>query len=242
MAENEWKQIETFQNINAKKVSAYIFEQLKEAIVLKELLPGEQLLPERELSKIFNASRATIREAIAILKEDGLIEQRRGNKGGTFVLPLTQQDINRTKQKVIQERDNYKELFEYRNTIEPQIVRLVVRNITDDQLKNLELINEQMEREKNREEFRSLDVKFHLALGKYSNNRYFEKAVRMIRLQVNPVLDLLPFDDQVHQDSCKEHIELLKAIANKDEDYAYAVMLNHIVSTANKLNELLKEY
>jgi len=239
MSENEWKRVDTFQNIDAKKVSAYIFEQLQEAIVLKELLPGEQLPPERELSKIFNTSRVTMREAIAVLKDEGFIEQRRGAKGGTFILPLTAQDIKRTKEKVFREKDKYKELFEYRNTIESQVVRLVVQNITEEQLNNLKLINEKMKLEKNREEFRSLDVKFHLKLGTCANNRYFERAVRMIRIQVNPVLDLLPFDDTVYQKSCEEHIQLLQAIANKNENDAYEIMLNHINTTSNKLDELI---
>lgn len=241
MTSNPWKSVDTFQNIDAKKVSDYIFEQLQEAIVLKELLPGEQLPPERELCKVFNTSRVTMRDAIAVLKEEGFIEQRRGAKGGTFILPLTTHDIERTREKVLNDKEKYSQLFEYRNVIEPEVVKLVVNNISRTDLEELNVINEKMKNEKNREEFRSLDVQFHLMLGKCSNNQYFEQAVRMIRLQVNPVLDILPFNEKVHEKSCLEHIQLLEAIENGHAKEAYEIMVNHINSTTNKLFELLQD-
>ncbi|MGM8213641.1 FadR/GntR family transcriptional regulator [Virgibacillus sp. W0430] len=240
MSGSKWKNVDIFQNINSKKVSAYIFEQLQEAIVLKELLPGEQLPPERELCKLFNTSRITMRDAIAILKEEGFIEQKRGAKGGTFILPLTSKDIDRTREKVVKEKDKYDQLFEYRNTIEPQVVKLAIQHITESQLKELNGINKEMENEKNREEFRSLDVRFHLELAKCSRNIYFQQAVRMIRLQVNPVLDLLPFNEYVRKKSYEEHVMLLRFIEDKNADKAYELMLAHINSTSAKLNEFLE--
>jgi DNA-binding FadR family transcriptional regulator len=237
---NQWKSVDTFKNIDAKKVSDYIFEQLQEAIVLKELLPGEQLPPERELCKIFNTSRDTMRDAIAVLKEEGLIEQRRGAKGGTFILPLTTQDIERTRTIVLNEKENYLRLFEFRNVIEPEVVRLVVKNVSSQELEELNTIVEKMKNEKNREEFRSLDVQYHLMLGKYSDNLYFEQAVRMIRLKVNPVLDILPFNEKVYEKNYLEHKQLLKAIENGDTREAHQIMVNHISSTTNNLFERLK--
>ncbi|WP_153731548.1 FadR/GntR family transcriptional regulator [Sporosarcina obsidiansis] len=239
MSYDQLKSVGTFKNIEAKKLSNYIFEQLQEAIVLKELLPGEQLPPERELCKIFNTSRITMREAIAVLKEEGFIEQIRGAKGGTFILPLTTQNIERTRSKVLSDKEKYLQLFEYRSVIEPEVARLAVKNISENELKILSSINEEMKREKNREEFRSLDVQFHLMLGKCSKNQYFEQAVRMIRLQVNPVLDILPFNDVVHEKSYMEHIQLLEAIESGNAEQAYKSMAIHINTTNSKLFELL---
>lgn len=240
LSNSQWKSVDTFRNIESKKVSDYIFEQLQEAIVLKELLPGEQLPPERELCKVFNTSRVTMRDAIAVLKDEGFIEQRRGAKGGTFILPLTTQDIERTRSKVLENKGMYRQLFEYRNIIEPEVVKLVVDNISVEAIEELDEINKKMKDEKSREEFRSLDVQFHLMLGKCSNNQYFEQAVRMIRLKVNPVLDILPFDEKVREKSYKEHIQLLDAIRNGNSKQAYQIMVSHIDTTTNKLFDLLK--
>ncbi|GJM70884.1 hypothetical protein HMSSN036_31000 [Paenibacillus macerans] len=70
-----------FEKVSTKKVSEFIKEQLEEAIILKEFMSEDQLPSERELAEIFNASRITVREALAALEAKGLIEKRVGAKG-----------------------------------------------------------------------------------------------------------------------------------------------------------------
>lgn len=60
--------------------------QLQEAIVRGELAPGEPLPGELALAAQFGLSRATVRQALAGLDSDRLIERRKGS--GTFVLEL----------------------------------------------------------------------------------------------------------------------------------------------------------
>ena len=56
---------------------------LQHAIEQGELNSGQALPPERELAKLLDLSRVTVRKAIAGLVEDGLLLQRQGS--GTFV-------------------------------------------------------------------------------------------------------------------------------------------------------------
>ncbi|NEE33765.1 FadR family transcriptional regulator, partial [Streptomyces sp. SID7982] len=44
---------------------------------------------ERELSQQLRISRVTLREALKVLQDQGMVESRRGRYGGTFVLPRT---------------------------------------------------------------------------------------------------------------------------------------------------------
>ena len=60
-------------------------EQLATAIRLGVFTDGEQLPPERELAERLGVSRNTLREAIAALRESGLVTTRRGRGGGTVV-------------------------------------------------------------------------------------------------------------------------------------------------------------
>lgn len=60
-----------------------LVEQLKEQIQLGDLKPGDQLPSERELSDQHGISRMTVRQAIAYLVQQGLLEVKRGI--GTFV-------------------------------------------------------------------------------------------------------------------------------------------------------------
>ncbi|MEV0057989.1 GntR family transcriptional regulator [Saccharopolyspora shandongensis] len=59
--------------------------RITEAIQLGLLRDGERLPPESEFAAQFGVSPVTLREAIAELRDRGLVETRRGRWGGTFV-------------------------------------------------------------------------------------------------------------------------------------------------------------
>lgn len=230
-----------FKHVTPKKVSDFIFDQLKEAIVLKEILPKEQLPPERELCQIFNTSRQTVREAIQKLKEEQLIEQIRGAKGGTFVLPLTAKIHEDNRRNILNEWLDFKELFEYRNIIETQIIRLATMKITEEQIQALYEINQDISGSCEREDFRANDVKFHIELAKTTRNVYFENAVRRIRTKINPGLDLLPFDDDVRKKSYEAHHHLIDCMKHQKVDLAEKAMFEHIGHTETILKAILHE-
>ncbi len=60
-----------------------VAEQLRKAIVTGAFEPGSQLPPEKELVEMLGVSRATLRESMRVLEEQGLIVRRHGI--GTFV-------------------------------------------------------------------------------------------------------------------------------------------------------------
>ena len=57
-----------------------------QAIQLGLLPDGEQLPSEAEFAAQLGVSAMTLREALAMLRQQGLVETRRGRAGGTFVL------------------------------------------------------------------------------------------------------------------------------------------------------------
>jgi GntR family transcriptional repressor for pyruvate dehydrogenase complex len=59
--------------------------RVSQAIQLGLLIDGEQLPPEAEFAGQLGVSAMTLREALAMLRQRGLVETRRGRSGGTFV-------------------------------------------------------------------------------------------------------------------------------------------------------------
>ncbi|MBM9603283.1 FadR/GntR family transcriptional regulator [Desulfopila inferna] len=59
--------------------------QIEAAILEEKILPGERLPSERELQAQFKSGRGVIREAVRALKQKGLVEIRKGARGGTYV-------------------------------------------------------------------------------------------------------------------------------------------------------------
>jgi GntR family transcriptional regulator, transcriptional repressor for pyruvate dehydrogenase complex len=62
-----------------------VVQRVSQAIQLGLFVDGEQLPPETEFAAQLGVSAMTLREALASLRQQGLVETRRGRTGGTFV-------------------------------------------------------------------------------------------------------------------------------------------------------------
>ena len=111
------------QNINLSQKTAEILK--KRIFDEKTLVPGDKLPNENELSSELGVSRATLREAIRILVNDGILTVYRGK--GTFVSSKVDQFAEAS---VIGNIDNIdmkvrlRDLYEARLIIEPEAASL----------------------------------------------------------------------------------------------------------------------
>lgn len=62
-----------------------VVQRVNQAIRLGLYVEGDQLPPEAEFAAQLGVSAMTLREALAMLRQQGLVETRRGRTGGTFV-------------------------------------------------------------------------------------------------------------------------------------------------------------
>ncbi|GHF55518.1 GntR family transcriptional regulator [Kitasatospora xanthocidica] len=62
-----------------------VARRITEAIALGLVAAGDQLPSENDLADQLGVANGTVREALALLREAGLIETRRGRNGGSFV-------------------------------------------------------------------------------------------------------------------------------------------------------------
>lgn len=66
-----------------------VAKRLGDAIRRGVLTDGQQLPPEPELAQQMRVATVTLRDALAMLREQGLVVTRRGRGGGTFVRVMT---------------------------------------------------------------------------------------------------------------------------------------------------------
>ncbi|MDP3891651.1 FadR/GntR family transcriptional regulator [Nocardioides sp.] len=74
-----------FAPLESMSRSELVVRRLMDAIALGLLPDAEQLPGELDLAGIFGVSTVTVREALSVLRAEGLIETRRGRGGGSFV-------------------------------------------------------------------------------------------------------------------------------------------------------------
>ncbi|MDY5110301.1 MULTISPECIES: winged helix-turn-helix domain-containing protein [Bacillota] len=69
-----------------KSLYMQFYESIKNKIMNKELVSGDQLPSDREACEMYNVSRITVRQAYNLLKFEDLVFRKKGNGGGTYVL------------------------------------------------------------------------------------------------------------------------------------------------------------
>ena len=83
-----------FGPIKNARLFEEICSQIRTQLAAGKIGPGDKLPAERDLAEQFGVSRSAVREALRALEVSGLIELRKGVKGGAFLLaesaPLTQ--------------------------------------------------------------------------------------------------------------------------------------------------------
>jgi GntR family transcriptional repressor for pyruvate dehydrogenase complex len=76
-----------YTHVPKGRLADLVSGQLKESIFQGEYQSGERIPPEHQLVEIFGVSRVIVREAIRNLEQAGLIEIKRGPKGGPLSCP-----------------------------------------------------------------------------------------------------------------------------------------------------------
>lgn len=165
-----------FSDFEANRQSLHfqIADYIQELIAAKKLVPESKLPSERDLAIQFGVNRATIREAIKLLMQRGLIEIRRGL--GVFLTEVAPSVVAESIRRYSDfGSNNYEALMEVRFILEPEIAALAAQRATEKDLKELqelsELLTEQINK-KNYAERAKIDAQFHLALARASHNEF----------------------------------------------------------------------
>ena len=102
--------------------------QLAAAIRLGVYPRGTALPSERHLSERLNVSRATLREAMAALREAGLVETTRGRGGGTVVTLRPRTPSARAAARITAaKRRDWLDSLEFRRVVEPGAAQLAAQ-------------------------------------------------------------------------------------------------------------------
>jgi GntR family transcriptional repressor for pyruvate dehydrogenase complex len=160
--------------VQSQRAFEDIAQQLRSVISTGQLKPGDRLPSERELSVAFGVSRNTLREALRSLEISGMIELRKGVKGGAFVLPGNPSVV------VGGFLDLYHlgaitpaQLTESRVWIEELVVRIVCRRANEEDLAELEkniAATETAMKANNLQSWVDEILAFHLLLGRATHN------------------------------------------------------------------------
>lgn len=228
-----------FKPIKQEKLSAKIVNQIKTLIVDGELKPGDPLPPERELMKLLNVSRPSIREAFKSLVGMGFLETKQGNR--TVVKSLAADRMLGALQNLLQDDINIVfEVIEVRKAIEAWNAFYAAKRATPEDIDRLEESIESMriKMESDGLIFEEEDADFHLAISEATHNNLQTHIMFTI-------YDILKnsigkyFGDIDHNAVFRQHKNVVNAIKLGDSNLARERILEHLDYVESRLKDMV---
>ncbi|WP_205472254.1 FadR/GntR family transcriptional regulator [Nocardioides sp. SYSU D00038] len=216
-------------------------EQLATAIRLGVYPRGSTLPPERDLAARLGVSRATLREAMAALREAGLVETTRGRGGGTVVTlkPSTPSGRAAARTTAARRRD-WLDALDYRRIVEPGAAHLAAsRRLPADRRIQLEQALAEVEAARRPAEHRQADSRFHLTVAALTDSPRTVEAVTQVQSVLHEMLLAIPVLDTNIAHSDRQHARVARAVLAGKPDHARRAMAEHCDDTAALLRGLV---
>lgn len=203
-------------------------EQIAEAIQAGDLQPGERLPSERTLARQMRISRPTLREAIRLLSDSGVVEVKPGPGGGMYVLSdhipsgLLFKDVEFRISEVAS-------VLEARRLLEPRVAQLAALRATESDFEAMQrTIDLQRKQMADPERFLQLDLRFHTTIARATQNETVVELMRLLlrRLEVARQRALRTHDDP--EEAIDIHVRTLKAIMSADPQAVEVAMDEHL--------------
>ena len=139
--------------------------------IISERSDGERLPSEQQMADQYGVSRTVIREALKKLSERGLIDSKIGS--GAFVTKPEAQNLSDVMYRIINMHNiDYSSAFDVRNILEAAAAKKAARFITDEEIKNMEVILEKLKDYDLPHDVRNeYDYQFHKLIADASGNR-----------------------------------------------------------------------
>ena len=158
--------------IQPQPLAAQVAEHVIQFIRSQQDGGFEKLPAERQLAEQIGVSRPVVREAIKRLEMQGLLEVRHG-KSVKVVDQLHRPVITSLSLLIPDVTERLRQLQETRMTIEPESARLAAERASDEGIRGLRALQDDLVAAKTSEEAIEIDLQFHHALAEASGNMMF---------------------------------------------------------------------
>lgn len=214
-----------------------VYDQLLAKILEEEYPVHSRLPPEEVMAQSFGVSRPIVRAALSRLRDDGIVQSRRGS--GSYVMRCPDRQL--ISFVPLESVSDVQRCYEFRIDVEGAAAAWAARRRDDEDLITMDHAYQVMEQtyEKNALGVEA-DQMLHLAVARASKNPFFasvlESLGQQIAFGVKLSRSLTLLDDPMRQELVlAEHRAVLDAIRLKQPDVAKAAMRHHITAAKDRM-------
>lgn len=213
---------ESIQSYSRVRLSDVVADQIKAMIAKGELLPGQRLPAERDLSTQLNVSRASLREALVRLEADRFIASV--GRGGFVVADITEHEISSPLAELILQRpDASMGVLELRLGLEALATELAAQRATEQDLQNIRGAFEQLRDHTlkvKRAELATYDARFHITIAEATHNFAIIHVMNgmhsLVRESMRKSHALATYEQDVELQLLKQHEDIFDRIMARD--------------------------
>lgn len=201
---------------------------LRERITSGELSVGDRLPSETALAKQAGVSRSTVREALRILEQGGLVE-----RASPRIMVVADRSDHPSFRELRRELHRHNVTFHHLHeallTIDPELTRLAAIRAGKSDLQALHRnLDEQEQHLDHLAEWSRLDVEFHATIAELSANPALIIAREPVSQLLLPALYRFMDTKDMAEHATNYHRRIISEIEVRDPDTAAAVMRRHI--------------
>lgn len=200
--------------------TSMIVEAITRAIVEHRLQPGSKLA-EQKLADHFGVSRTLVRQALFQLAQNRLVRMEPAR--GAFVAAPTVEEA--------------RQVFQVRRMLETEMTREFVRSVTPARIRALK---EHMARERaavdNEDAAGGIELlgDFHVRMAELCGNEVLAQILRDLVTR-SSLISLMYQREGAALHSQEEHVEIVRALAARDEKKAVRLMQEHLLHVEQSL-------
>jgi DNA-binding FadR family transcriptional regulator len=228
--------MEAFVPVGPKRTFEGAVAQIAERIRGGELAEGDRLPAERDLAAAMQISRATLRAAVRVLVDAGVLSVKPGSSGGIFVasgyVPL---ELVRSKSEL--RVGEVAGVLEARRLLEPRVAQLAALNAREDDFTRLQAtidaqraLAQATDVAENRDRFFQLDTQFHLRIAGATGNATIVSLSRVLQRQLDIARDLFLREPPMPAWVIDTHEKILAAIRSADQNSIETAMDEHLAA------------
>jgi DNA-binding FadR family transcriptional regulator len=226
-------------------LASRVAEQLVNKIRSEDLGPGTRLPSEQAMARLFGVSRTVVREAIALLKVEGLLETRKGS--GAYVCRPPGLEGMRRDRLTDESIQSLLNVIEVRRGIEAETGALAAVRRSPGQLAEIEYALRRIEEAvaAGRDGVEE-DARFHQCIAAATGNPYWVRFVEMFSQPIRSAVKVTRANEARREDFARqvraEHEKIVAAIAAGDADQARAAAKEHMEHAAERVRQADRDF
>jgi DNA-binding GntR family transcriptional regulator len=197
------------------------YTALKQAIMAADIYAQREeiRLDERQLSSALGVSRTPIREAMALLEQEGFL--RTVPRRGVFI-------VRKTKKEII-------EIIQVCAALESMAARLATLNASDESINALRHMFDEFQRSAPSEhlhEYSDANIAFHQAIINLSGSHLMSRTIENLFVHVRAIRRMTISQKDRATRSIADHMRIIEALERRDTELAERLVREHSLDLA----------